>query len=342
PVAIVAEVLALGAERLTVGAAEATEAAVLRPLRAGHAVAPLQRAHGAADLLHDARALVTEDQWEGDAALHHADADEMVVVADARGVVADEDLTRSERWHRDVPRAHDVEITRVIGDHRSHGDGEYTPPAFLGLVAAEGYSGTNARPPPGRRDHLRSGRRSSPAAVRLLPLAFRSCRPHRGADGPVPRAGGRGARLRGLPSHGSPHLVTGARGRRRGAGGRDWESSPRRSRGRRGEGLSGKAVQLGEPVLVEDIETDPRFGKPNDPKYGGGSFICMPLRVADRIIGVVNLAMKQSVGGTSTAPPFSRTDLQFLNTLMTYTAYAVDNAPLPEEAQDAARKLNEV
>src|SRR5207247_2623188 len=64
-----------------------------------------------------------------------------------------------------------------------------------------------------------------------------------------------------------------------------------------GEGVSGKAVQLGEPVLVEDIEADPRFGKVNDPKYGAGSFICMPLRVADRIIGVVNLAMKQSVGG---------------------------------------------
>src|SRR5437773_10537317 len=68
----------------------------------------------------------------------------------------------------------------------------------------------------------------------------------------------------------------------------------------------------------------------------------MPLRVADRIIGVVNLAMKQSVGGISTTPPFSRTDLQFLNTLMSYTAYAVDNARLLEEAQDAARKLNEV
>ena len=109
-----------------------------------------------------------------------------------------------------------------------------------------------------------------------------------------------------------------------------------------GEGVSGKAVQLGEPVLVEDIETDPRFGKVNDPKYGGGSFICMPLRVADRIIGVVNLAMKQNVAAASVAPPFSRTDLQFLNMLMTYTAYAVDNARLLEEAQEAARKLNEV
>ncbi len=109
-----------------------------------------------------------------------------------------------------------------------------------------------------------------------------------------------------------------------------------------GEGIAGKAVQLGEPVLVEDIESDPRFGKTNDPKYGGGSFICMPLRISDRIIGVVNLAKKEAAGGVSMAPPFSRTDLQFLNTLMTYTAYAVDNARLLEEAQEAARKLNEV
>jgi signal transduction histidine kinase/CheY-like chemotaxis protein len=109
-----------------------------------------------------------------------------------------------------------------------------------------------------------------------------------------------------------------------------------------GEGIAGKAVQLGEPVLVEDIESDPRFAKINDPKYGGGSFICMPLRVADRMIGVVNLAKKESASGMSLTPPFSRTDLQFLNTLMTYTAYAVDNARLLEEAQDSARKLNEV
>ena len=50
---------------------------------------------------------------------------------------------------------------------------------------------------------------------------------------------------------------------------------------------------MGEAVLVEDIEKDPRFAKINDPKYGGGSFICMPLRVGDRIVGVVNLAKKE-------------------------------------------------
>jgi signal transduction histidine kinase/HAMP domain-containing protein len=109
-----------------------------------------------------------------------------------------------------------------------------------------------------------------------------------------------------------------------------------------GEGIAGKVVELGEAVLVEDIEKDPRFAKNNDPKYGGGSFICVPLRVADRIVGVVNLAKKEQTPGGGSAQPFTPTDLQFLNALMTYTAYAVDNARLFQEAREAAQKLQEV
>jgi signal transduction histidine kinase len=108
-----------------------------------------------------------------------------------------------------------------------------------------------------------------------------------------------------------------------------------------GEGIAGRVVQLGEAVLVEDIEKDPRFAKISDPKYGGGSFICVPLRVGDRIVGVVNLAKKESAPGVP-SQAFSPTDLQFLNALMTYTAYAVDNARLFEEAREAAQRLEEV
>jgi len=110
-----------------------------------------------------------------------------------------------------------------------------------------------------------------------------------------------------------------------------------------GEGIAGKVVELGEPVLVENIETDPRFAKTSDPKYGGGSFICMPLRVGDHIVGVVNLARKEYAPGSSGGPlAFTQTDLQFLNALMTYTAYAIDNARLFSEAQESARRLREV
>ena len=108
-----------------------------------------------------------------------------------------------------------------------------------------------------------------------------------------------------------------------------------------GEGIAGRVVQMGEAVLVEDIEKDPRFARASDPKYGGGSFICMPLRVGDRIVGVVNLAKKEHAPGVP-AQSFVSTDLQFLNALMTYTAYAVDNARRFEEARAAAQRLEEV
>jgi signal transduction histidine kinase/CheY-like chemotaxis protein len=109
-----------------------------------------------------------------------------------------------------------------------------------------------------------------------------------------------------------------------------------------GEGIAGKVAQIGEPVIVDDIESDPRFAKLNDPRYGTGSFMCMPVRVGDRVIGVLNLAKKEDQSGGTVIRAFTPTDLQFLNALMTYIGYAVDNARLLDEAQDAARKLQSV
>src|SRR5256885_3784553 len=57
------------------------------------------------------------------------------------------------------------------------------------------------------------------------------------------------------------------------------------------------------------------------------------------MVGVVTLAKREIAG---TAGVFSQTDLQFLNALATYTAYAVENARLFEEAQQAAQRLQEV
>jgi signal transduction histidine kinase len=111
-----------------------------------------------------------------------------------------------------------------------------------------------------------------------------------------------------------------------------------------GEGVAGKVVEMGEPVLVDDIASDPRFNKTNDPQYGNGSFICMPIRVGDRVIGVINMAKKRdgAISDAHRPPPFSSTDLQFLNALMTYIGYAVDNSRLLEEAQSSASQLQNV
>ena len=103
-----------------------------------------------------------------------------------------------------------------------------------------------------------------------------------------------------------------------------------------GEGIAGKVVQFGEPVLVEDIAADPRFGKPSEPRYGSGAFMCLPVRVENRIIGVINLSKS---AGAVPSPAFSPTDLQFLNTLMTHIAYAIDNARLLHEARLSTTRL---
>lgn len=110
-----------------------------------------------------------------------------------------------------------------------------------------------------------------------------------------------------------------------------------------GEGIAGTVAQLGEPVVVNDIATDPRIADANDQKYGAGSLLCMPIRVRERIIGVINLTKKGSgVVSQPDARSFTPTDLQFLNALMTYVAYALDNARLLEETRQSAKRLQEV
>ncbi len=109
-----------------------------------------------------------------------------------------------------------------------------------------------------------------------------------------------------------------------------------------GEGIAGRVVQLGEAALVENIETDPRFARPNNPRYGSGSFICMPIRAGDRVIGVLNLSKKAGDPLTArNARSFTPTDLEFLNPLMTSVAYALDNARLLEDTLQSAKRLQE-
>jgi two-component system NtrC family sensor kinase len=103
-----------------------------------------------------------------------------------------------------------------------------------------------------------------------------------------------------------------------------------------GEGIAGKVAQTGEPVLVEDIERDERFSKVNNPKYDTSSFICLPLRTQDRIIGVLNLSRK------SGQQSFGALDLKFLSTLLGHIGFAVENARLLKEAKEAALKLRQV
>jgi GAF domain-containing protein len=70
-----------------------------------------------------------------------------------------------------------------------------------------------------------------------------------------------------------------------------------------GEGISGWVAREGKPLLVEDIENDPRFRRKNLPRYNTKSLLCLPLKVQDRIIGVLNLNNKEN------GEPFTGRDL---------------------------------
>lgn len=107
-----------------------------------------------------------------------------------------------------------------------------------------------------------------------------------------------------------------------------------------GEEIAGKVAELGVPVLVEDIEKDPRFAKPNAPKYGSGSFISVPIRVGDRILGVINLAKKKSDGVSPPGTvPFNALDLRFVTALMTYIGQALNNVRLRDETRPPGKLL---
>ena len=89
-----------------------------------------------------------------------------------------------------------------------------------------------------------------------------------------------------------------------------------------GEGLAGKVAQSGEPLMVSDLEDDPRFRRKSKQQYRTGSFAIMPLVHRDRVLGVINLTNRAD--GTS----FTEEDQALLRALTNQAAIAIANARL--------------
>jgi response regulator RpfG family c-di-GMP phosphodiesterase/signal transduction histidine kinase len=78
----------------------------------------------------------------------------------------------------------------------------------------------------------------------------------------------------------------------------------KRTRIRMGDQICGWVAMEGKPLLIENIEHDPRFGKRSVPQYNTKSLISIPLTVRDSVVGVLNLNNKK------TAEAFTNQDLQ--------------------------------
>jgi len=96
----------------------------------------------------------------------------------------------------------------------------------------------------------------------------------------------------------------------------------------RGVGILGRIVETGIAEVVDDIEADP--GRAID-GTGLRSLICAPLKVGDRVSGVIALASSERLGYTAA-------DLKLLNTLGLQTGTAMENARLFERTVEAGRE----
>jgi len=85
------------------------------------------------------------------------------------------------------------------------------------------------------------------------------------------------------------------------------------------------AVINKSPLLVNDIEKDSRFGRGNRPLYGTKSFICMPIKTINEIIGVLTVSRKD------VDVPFIQDDVEALTSLLSGAAFTYENLRLLKE-----------
>ena len=89
-----------------------------------------------------------------------------------------------------------------------------------------------------------------------------------------------------------------------------------------GEGLVGWVASEGCPLLIKDIEKDPRFKRKNKQRYNSNSLLSVPLKNRGVVIGVLNVNNKEG------AKEFTYQDQNLLTMFANQAAIAISNARL--------------
>ncbi len=76
----------------------------------------------------------------------------------------------------------------------------------------------------------------------------------------------------------------------------------RRTRIKLGDKIAGWVALEGKPLFIENIENDERFSKASISQYTTKSLLSLPLKIGDRVVGVMNLNNKK------TSEPFTQRD----------------------------------
>lgn len=110
-----------------------------------------------------------------------------------------------------------------------------------------------------------------------------------------------------------------------------------------GEGIAGRVARDKQPVLVTDIETDPRFQNSGRDRYRTRSFVSCPIIGPDGVLGVLNINDKKNKS------PFTTEEFGLIKAVASQAGLALKNAYLVERfkekiayAEEVNRKLIEM
>jgi len=101
--------------------------------------------------------------------------------------------------------------------------------------------------------------------------------------------------------------------------------------------IAGTALTSGKPLIVPDVQADPRHYREIDQRTGFDvrSVLAVPLQVWDRCIGVLEAVNKRG------DQEFSQEDVETLTALAAQAAIAIENARLYQEVVDHAEHLEQ-
>jgi Nif-specific regulatory protein len=104
-----------------------------------------------------------------------------------------------------------------------------------------------------------------------------------------------------------------------------------------GEGIAGWVAEKNTSLIVNDVQTDPRFRRdiPEQIGYPTSSILAVPMRLKDRCMGVIEILNKQ--GGRR----FTEEDLEWLEVFATQAAIALQNARSYQEVRDELDRLRD-
>ncbi len=101
-----------------------------------------------------------------------------------------------------------------------------------------------------------------------------------------------------------------------------------------GEGMVGWTAQTGQPLLANDVSREPRYVLGILPEPLTRAELCVPLKLAGKVIGVLDVQSSQ-------LNAFDEADLMAMETLADQIAVAIENAQLYQEVRESLSRAIE-